>query len=80
VKEDHERFDRLFASYSADIVAYCDREILLLAEWEGLSHAEIATVMGCLAVTARCRAGGAGERSRCRPRRSRAPAPWPRCW
>ena len=24
-----------------------DREILLLAAWEGLSHAEIATVLGC---------------------------------
>ena len=24
-----------------------DREILLLAAWEGLSHAEIGTVIGC---------------------------------
>src|SRR5262245_35135347 len=29
-----------------------DREILLLAEWEGLAHAEIATGMGWLALTA----------------------------
>jgi RNA polymerase sigma-70 factor (ECF subfamily) len=32
-----------------------DREVLLLAEWEGLTPAEIATVMGCLTVTARGR-------------------------
>jgi RNA polymerase sigma factor (sigma-70 family) len=153
VKEDHDRFDRLFAAYSADIVAYCgwrarsaadaqdavadvfliawrrlddvpdgdgariwlyatarrvianqrrasrrraaleawlaseaapappdrqeglvrealarlaprDREILLLAEWEGLSHAEIAAVMGCLAVTARGRLHRARRRFR----------------
>lgn len=30
-----------------------DREILLLAEWEGLSPSQIAGVMGCLTVTAR---------------------------
>jgi RNA polymerase sigma factor (sigma-70 family) len=30
-----------------------DREVLLLAEWEGLSPAEIARVLGCLTVTAR---------------------------
>jgi RNA polymerase sigma factor (sigma-70 family) len=30
-----------------------DREVLLLAEWEGLSPAQIATVMGCGRVTAR---------------------------
>jgi RNA polymerase sigma-70 factor (ECF subfamily) len=152
VKPDHDRFDRLFAAYSADIVAYCtwrarssadaqdavadvfltawrrlddvpegdaarvwlyatarrvlanqrrssrrraaleerlaaeaavpagpeetvvrealarlaprDREILLLAEWEGLTHAEIATVMGCLAVTARGRLHRARRRFR----------------
>ena len=32
-----------------------DREVLLLAEWEGLSPAQIATVLGCLTVTARGR-------------------------
>jgi RNA polymerase sigma factor (sigma-70 family) len=30
-----------------------DREVLLLAEWEGLSPAELARVLGCLTVTAR---------------------------
>jgi RNA polymerase sigma-70 factor (ECF subfamily) len=32
-----------------------DREVLLLAEWEGLTPAQIATVLGCLTVTARGR-------------------------
>jgi RNA polymerase sigma-70 factor, ECF subfamily len=32
-----------------------DREVLLLAEWENLTSAEIATVMKCLTVTARGR-------------------------
>jgi RNA polymerase sigma factor (sigma-70 family) len=32
-----------------------DREVLLLAEWEGLTPAEIAQVLGCLTVTARGR-------------------------
>jgi RNA polymerase sigma-70 factor (ECF subfamily) len=32
-----------------------DREVLLLAEWEGLSAEQIASVLGCLAVTARGR-------------------------
>jgi RNA polymerase sigma-70 factor, ECF subfamily len=32
-----------------------DREILLLAEWEGLSAAQIGVVLGCLTVTARGR-------------------------
>ncbi len=32
-----------------------DREILLLAEWEGLTSAEIGTVVGCLAASARSR-------------------------
>jgi RNA polymerase sigma factor (sigma-70 family) len=32
-----------------------DREVLLLAEWEGLSAAQIAAVLGCLTVTARGR-------------------------
>jgi RNA polymerase sigma factor (sigma-70 family) len=32
-----------------------DREVLLLAEWEGLSPAQIAVVVGCLTVTARGR-------------------------
>jgi RNA polymerase sigma factor (sigma-70 family) len=41
-----------------------DREVLLLAEWEGLSPAEIGTVMGCLAVTARGRLHRARRRFR----------------
>lgn len=32
-----------------------DREVLLLSEWEGLSPAQIAAVVGCLTVTARGR-------------------------
>jgi RNA polymerase sigma-70 factor (ECF subfamily) len=32
-----------------------DREVLLLAEWEGLTPAQIAEVVGCLAGTARGR-------------------------
>jgi RNA polymerase sigma factor (sigma-70 family) len=32
-----------------------DREVLLLAEWEGLSAEQIGSVLGCLAVTARGR-------------------------
>src|SRR6266508_5766177 len=32
-----------------------DREVLLLAEWEDLSPTQIATVLGCLTVTARGR-------------------------
>jgi RNA polymerase sigma factor (sigma-70 family) len=41
-----------------------DREILLLAEWEGLSPAQIARVMGCLTVTARGRLHRARRRFR----------------
>ena len=41
-----------------------DREILLLAEWEGLSTSQIAGVMGCLAVTARGRLHRARRRFR----------------
>ena len=42
-----------------------DREILLLAEWEGLSPTEIATVVGCLTVTARGRLHRAAAFARC---------------
>jgi RNA polymerase sigma-70 factor, ECF subfamily len=42
----------------------CDREVLLLAEWEGLSPSEIATVVGCLGVTARGRLHRAKRRFR----------------
>jgi RNA polymerase sigma-70 factor (ECF subfamily) len=41
-----------------------DREVLLLAEWEGLSPSEIATVVGCLGVTARGRLHRAKRRFR----------------
>ena len=41
-----------------------DREILLLAEWEGLSPAQIAVVLGCLSVTARGRLHRARRRFR----------------
>jgi RNA polymerase sigma factor (sigma-70 family) len=41
-----------------------DREVLLLAEWEGLSAAEIAGVLGCLTVTARGRLHRARRRFR----------------
>ena len=42
----------------------CDREILLLAEWEGLTPTQIARVMGCLTVTARGRLHRARHRFR----------------
>jgi RNA polymerase sigma factor (sigma-70 family) len=41
-----------------------DREVLLLAEWEGLAPAQIATVLGCLKVTARGRLHRARRRFR----------------
>jgi RNA polymerase sigma-70 factor, ECF subfamily len=41
-----------------------DREVLLLAEWEGLSPTEIAAVLGCPAVTARGRMHRARARFR----------------
>ena len=41
-----------------------DREILLLAEWEGLSPAQIAAVMACPAITARGRLHRARRRFR----------------
>src|SRR5262245_6396291 len=41
-----------------------DREVLLLAEWEGLAPAQIAGVLGCLTVTARGRLHRARTRFR----------------
>jgi RNA polymerase sigma factor (sigma-70 family) len=41
-----------------------DREVLLLAEWEGLDPAQIAGVLGCLTVTARGRLHRARRRFR----------------
>jgi len=58
-----------------------DREVLLLAEWEGLAPVEIAAVLGCLPVTARGRLHRARQRFRAEfdqlvsadaPRRGRA--------
>jgi RNA polymerase sigma-70 factor (ECF subfamily) len=51
----HEALDRLGPR---------DREVLLLAEWEGLSPAQIAVVLGCLAITARGRLHRARRRFR----------------
>jgi RNA polymerase sigma factor (sigma-70 family) len=45
-------------------LAPLDREVLLLAEWEGLSPAQIARVLDCLAVTARGRLHRARRRFR----------------
>ena len=65
-----------------------DREILLLAEWEGLAPAEIAKVMHCPAVTARGRLHRARRRFRAAFEAQRAtvgpsrfspvPSGWPR--
>jgi RNA polymerase sigma-70 factor, ECF subfamily len=41
-----------------------DREVLLLAEWEGLSPAQIARIVGCRTVTARGRLHRARRRFR----------------
>jgi RNA polymerase sigma factor (sigma-70 family) len=41
-----------------------DREVLLLSEWEGLTPAEIGSVLGCLTVTARGRLHRARRRFR----------------
>ena len=45
-------------------LAPCDREVLLLAEWEDLAPAQIAEVLGCLTVTARGRLHRARRRFR----------------
>jgi RNA polymerase sigma factor (sigma-70 family) len=41
-----------------------DREVLLLAEWQGLTPTEIASILGCLPVTARGRLHRARQRFR----------------
>jgi RNA polymerase sigma factor (sigma-70 family) len=46
------------------LLAPRDREVLLLAEWEGLATAQIAAVLGCLTVTARGRLHRARRRFR----------------
>jgi RNA polymerase sigma-70 factor (ECF subfamily) len=50
-----------------------DREVLLLAEWEGLSPTQIAAVVGCLGVTARGRLHRARRRFRTAFEQLRAP-------
>jgi RNA polymerase sigma factor (sigma-70 family) len=56
-----------------------DREVLLLAEWEGLSPAQIGAVLGCLTVTARGRLHRARRRFRAAfEDLTRAPAVVPR--
>jgi RNA polymerase sigma-70 factor (ECF subfamily) len=45
-------------------VSPADREVLLLVEWEGLTPAEAATVLGCRSVTARGRLHRARRRFR----------------
>jgi RNA polymerase sigma factor (sigma-70 family) len=63
VREPGERVVELFSSGSGDGLVRealrrlrpIDREVLLLAEWESLTPAEIAEVMGCMTVTARGR-------------------------
>jgi RNA polymerase sigma factor (sigma-70 family) len=59
--DDHERALVRQALYT---LGPRDREILLLAEWEGLSPAQIAAVLGCLTVTARGRLHRARRRFR----------------
>jgi RNA polymerase sigma factor (sigma-70 family) len=54
--------DRVHAALS--LLRKLDREVLLLAEWEGLSPSEIATVMGCSAISARGRLFRARRRFR----------------
>jgi len=52
-----------------------DREVLLLAEWEDLAPAEIATVLDCLPVTARGRLHRARRRFRAAYQRLAGGAP-----
>ena len=47
-----------------DRLGEADREVLLLAEWECLTPAQIAEVVGCLPVTARGRLHRARHRFR----------------
>lgn len=47
-----------------DMLRPPDREVLLLAEWEGLTPEQIGAVLGCLAVTARGRLYRARRRFR----------------
>jgi RNA polymerase sigma factor (sigma-70 family) len=67
-----DRHDEMFGTGSRDRGVHTalrrlrsrDREVLLLAEWEGLTAAEIGAVLGCLTVTARGRLHRARSRFR----------------
>lgn len=56
--------DEAFVREALDILRPLDREVLLLAEWEGLTPEQIGAVLGCLAVTARGRLHRARRRFR----------------
>jgi RNA polymerase sigma-70 factor (ECF subfamily) len=56
--------DEAFVREALDILRPLDREVLLLAEWEGLTPEQIGAVLGCLAVTARGRLYRARRRFR----------------
>lgn len=47
--------ERVLVRAALDRLSERDCEVLLLAEWEGLSAGQIASVLGCVAVTARTR-------------------------
>jgi RNA polymerase sigma-70 factor (ECF subfamily) len=56
--------DEALVHEALDILRPSDREVLLLAEWEGLTPEQIGAVLGCLAVTARGRLYRARRRFR----------------
>jgi DNA-directed RNA polymerase specialized sigma24 family protein len=56
--------DEALVHEALDILLPSDREVLLLAEWEGLTPEQIGVVLGCLAVTARGRLYRARRRFR----------------
>jgi len=56
--------DEALVREALDILRPPDREVLLLAEWEGLTPEQIGAVLGCLAVTARGRLYRARRRFR----------------
>jgi len=56
--------DEALVHEALDILRPPDREVLLLAEWEGLTPEQIGAVLGCLAVTARGRLYRARRRFR----------------
>jgi RNA polymerase sigma-70 factor, ECF subfamily len=56
--------EEAFVHEALSLLTAVDREVLLLAEWEGLSPAQIAAVMGCSRVAARGRLHRARRRFR----------------